>query len=106
MRRNGPELQKCKTIGPDTNDVLIMSTDVERSRPRLRFTDICLDTLQEPASLDCSENTKANCQWLSAKCLFPVAPALLPLKYEVLVFVPRHSADDLDKGLLWLSAEC
>jgi hypothetical protein len=74
--------------------------------PSAAFTDIRLDTLQEPASLDCSENTKANCQWLSAKCLFPVAPALLRLKYEVLVFVPRHSADDLDKGLLWLSAEC
>jgi hypothetical protein len=37
---------------------------------------------------------------------FFVAPALLPVKNEVLVFVPRHSADDLDKGLLWLSAEC
>jgi hypothetical protein len=35
-----------------------------------------------------------------------VAPALLPVKNEVLVFVPRHSTDDLDKGLLWLSAEC
>ena len=47
-------------------------TTVDRSRPRLRFTDIRLDTLQEPASLDCSENTKANCQWLSAKALIAI----------------------------------
>jgi len=41
------------------------------------------------------------------KGLVFVAPALLPVMKEGLVFVASATpAGDLDKGLLWLNAEC